>query len=186
MQGTPTLILNGDLDAQTPVWSAQAQTDHMQRPPGGSRVVFEKILNAAHGTAFRSPVKTAGAGPCGFQMLLSLLRNPDKPIDESCKSDLLPLDFSVSADYARAYLGVSDAYDGTLPTPTPSPTCPPPPASQESSEYVSAATFWGVAAPLVALALGLGAYNVFTALRRSSSSVRNKAMMQQLLETARA
>ena len=155
----PTLLLNGDLDAQTPLSSALAQKDHLR----GSNIKMKVLVGAAHGTVFVSPTKTPRSLPCGLQMFLSFLRNPLGPTNDSCMADLLPVEFRVPAALARSELGVDDAYDGVPVAPTPSPT----PESPPSSSGVSTGLFWGLVAPLAAATAALLLSAVCRMRRRS-------------------
>ena len=145
MGDIPTLMLNGDLDAQTPLSGAQAQRAHLR----GSNIRLKVLPGVVHMTTYFSPTKAPRSLPCGLQILLSFLGNPAGPINDSCIADLLPVDFHVSAETARSQLGVDDAFDGVPATPTP------PPPSPSSTGGVSIGLFLGVVLPLALVTVWL-------------------------------
>ena len=109
-----------------------------------------------------------------MQFLLSFLRDPSA-IRTDCLNDLLPIEYNVSAAVAEQVLGVDDAYDGVLPTVSPSP----PPAV--ASAGVSVGTFCGVVAHLAVLAFGLVAWIVLRERQRSHNVARDGEMRRSLL-----
>ena len=147
MMNVPVLLMNGDLDSQTPLKGVQMQRSSLR----GTSVVLKVLPGVGHGTAFLSPVKTPGQCSCSVQMLLSFVQRPGE-VNDSCISDLLPLNFHVDSRVALSLLGVADAYEGTIaPAPSPTPFPPPP------SDGIGQGLFWGIIAPLMAAVIVLGA-----------------------------
>ena len=130
----PTLLINGELDPETPLWSAQAQANNIQ----GSRslVVLPK---SGHMTFFDSPFIN-GTIPCGMQILINFLNNPDlNTVDTSCAKNIY-FNFSGEASVNEAVMGVSDIYEDAYEAP-------------EVEKVVSLYLFIGVEAGTVVLSI---------------------------------
>lgn len=103
----PILALNGTLDPQTPLETAQVTADHLTAP----HQTFVAVPFSPHGVIFESPVKTAGAPPCGLQMMHGFLADPTAPIDTACLDDLVPVEFTVSPEVAEFFFGTQDIWE---------------------------------------------------------------------------
>jgi pimeloyl-ACP methyl ester carboxylesterase len=103
----PMLMLAGTLDPATPV--------EMSRTVGanfhGQHQTFVEFSNAPHGVFDNTAVRTAGALPCGTQVILSFLGNPGVAPDTTCMADMKPLDFRGSPELAQAALGTADLWE---------------------------------------------------------------------------
>lgn len=55
---------------------------------------------------------TAAGGSCGLIDFYSFLLDPLTPPDPECLAYVVPIDFAVPADYASAYFGTEDAWEG--------------------------------------------------------------------------
>jgi pimeloyl-ACP methyl ester carboxylesterase len=109
----PLLMLNGTLDVQTPIETASRMKDHLNGP----HQTFIAIPNANHATIQQSPTRAlAGAGgqgpPCGFTIVMSFLDDPKGPLDTSCLSNLLPLDFSGDSAANDYFFGTKSIWTG--------------------------------------------------------------------------
>ena len=104
------LLINGDLDPQTPLWSAQSQNENI----GGNTHRLITVPFAVHGTMVKSPVKTKGKPDCVLQIFINFLNmeNPDvKTVDTSCLNDLF-FDFKGMPEVNKNIMGVEDIYEG--------------------------------------------------------------------------
>jgi hypothetical protein len=121
--GTPLLMMNGDLDPQTPIWVGGRAADHFT----GENQHFYTIPLAAHCVVGQSPVETEGGQACGMQIMLSFLADPAAEPDTACLGDLSPVDFAGVPEYVEYLFGASDLWENTggakarvLPVPPPS------------------------------------------------------------------
>jgi hypothetical protein len=64
---------------------------------------------------FSSPVKTAGAPPCGAQLLSSFIQDPTRDPDTSCLNDLLPVTFTASSKLDVQLFGTTDLWENSPP-----------------------------------------------------------------------
>ncbi|MCB9794359.1 MAG: alpha/beta fold hydrolase [Alphaproteobacteria bacterium] len=102
---TPLLMLNGELDPVTPHALAQAVAAHLDGP----NQTYVSFPASAHGVSFDSPV--AEGEPCGLQLMLAFLEDPEAPVDTSCVDETLPLPVDPPASYARYFFGTADAWE---------------------------------------------------------------------------
>jgi pimeloyl-ACP methyl ester carboxylesterase len=92
----PVLMLNSDIDPQTPLELAMHLRDDLHGPnqyfvtmPGGGHIViFNSLLNGGNS---EDPT-----GHCGSLVMLSFLDDPTRPPDTSCISNVEPLSFDAS------------------------------------------------------------------------------------------
>jgi pimeloyl-ACP methyl ester carboxylesterase len=103
----PILMLNGSLDPQTPLETAQVAEERLSRPGQ----TFVAVPNAVHGVIGGSPVATPGALPCGSQITFSFLEAPDAPVDTACLSDLRPVSFAFTAEESQEVFGTDDVWE---------------------------------------------------------------------------
>jgi pimeloyl-ACP methyl ester carboxylesterase len=103
----PLLMLAGTLDPATPI--------ELSRPVGahfhGPHQTFVEFLNVPHGVYEYSAVRTAGAQPCGTQVILSFLADPNAAPDTRCLADMKPIDFHGSSELAQSALGTADLWE---------------------------------------------------------------------------
>ncbi|KAH3731662.1 alpha/beta hydrolase fold [Pelomyxa schiedti] len=90
VSGLPLLMLNGNLDPQTPLFFAEEVYNHYAGTP---TVTFEIVNAAVHCTIANSPVNNSDT-PCGLQMLVSWLLSDTTSIDTTCMDHLLPIDWA--------------------------------------------------------------------------------------------
>eukprot|EP01028_Stygiella_incarcerata_P013548 TRINITY_DN82765_c0_g1_i1.p1 TRINITY_DN82765_c0_g1~~TRINITY_DN82765_c0_g1_i1.p1 ORF type:complete len:625 (+),score=137.88 TRINITY_DN82765_c0_g1_i1:98-1972(+) len=109
------LMLNGDMDAQTPMWYAQYLYERLTAKSKQLQIIH----GAVHGTLWWSIVKNSPV-TCSMQMMKSFFEDP-LLVDTSCLEDLEPVDFRGSNKaLAVEFFGVEDVFDGVLPS---SPSC---------------------------------------------------------------
>jgi len=84
----PLLLLNGDLDPQTPLKWATIASSHFRH--NNQKLVV--VPFAPHFTLLTSPVDNS-AFPCGMQLTASFFLSGGSSIDDSCLSHVQPIDF---------------------------------------------------------------------------------------------
>ena len=119
---TPVLMLNGSMDPQTPLETAQVAAERLT----AHGQTFVAVPDAVHGVLTGSPVATPGALPCGSQITFSFLEDPASPPDTSCLSDLLPISFDIPTEEAQQIFGADDAWENApmMVAPSPAPAVP--------------------------------------------------------------
>ncbi|MCU0693894.1 MAG: alpha/beta hydrolase [Polyangiaceae bacterium] len=103
----PLLMLNGDMDPQTPLASARVVEDHLR----AAHQHFVRVRLAAHTVAVQSPMNDVEQLPCGLQMILGFLGAPTAPLDTSCLAGLKRLDFEGDGVLAESVWGVASMWD---------------------------------------------------------------------------
>jgi pimeloyl-ACP methyl ester carboxylesterase len=109
----PMLMLNGTLDAQTPIETASLMQPKFTAP----HQTFVTIPTANHGTLFQSPVKTEGEPPCGFTIMMSFLDDPTVAPNLACLNDLASLSFNPPSSLGNAFFGTPNIWTGAPTTP---------------------------------------------------------------------
>lgn len=113
----PLLMLNGNLDPQTPIDTALPAADHFN----GQNQHFVEMPWAPHGVVFVSYTKenleTQEGLKCGEQIMFDFLSDPAATPDTSCLADLAPLEFSADSEVNKAtsleLFGTPDMWNGT-------------------------------------------------------------------------
>jgi hypothetical protein len=100
------LIMNGELDPQTPIEITRAFTEKFFSP----HTTFVSFPFSAHGAIWQALGRTADDAPCGYRILLSFLDNPQNP-DTSCVADSPPVSFESRREQAEAWFGTRDLWD---------------------------------------------------------------------------
>ncbi|PCC74595.1 alpha/beta hydrolase fold [Nannocystis exedens] len=113
----PMLMMNGTLDPQTPIEFADEIAPHYAKPGQ----TFVAVPDAPHGIVVRTPTVTAPHTPCGLSMFAAFVEDPLAPVDTSCLSDIVPLDFHGDPATAAALLGTTDAWEDGAPSTSPGP-----------------------------------------------------------------
>ena len=107
----PMLMINGDLDGETPIDLALAARDHYHGP----NQTFVIIPKATHAAGYQSPTTRPDGIPCGIDIMGSFVRDPRGPLDLSCLDDLEP--FSFDNDIAAfVYMDSGSVWDTTAVT----------------------------------------------------------------------
>ncbi|CAK4071566.1 unnamed protein product [Aphanomyces euteiches] len=106
------LILNGDLDPQTPPQGARVLLNRLQ---GGKKRLIT-FPDAAHATVMTTPVKTEGMVTCGMNLVAQFIyTNGDvASLDLACKADLVNTTFQIPPETAMKIVGAKDAYNGRV------------------------------------------------------------------------
>ena len=106
--------MNGLLDPQTPIDSAELSADELTAP----HQTFVAVPWSPHGVAFESPVKTPGAAPCGTQMMAQFIADPEAPIDTTCLDHLVPVAWDEDPAVVEVLFGAKDMWKTRLRPPT--------------------------------------------------------------------
>ncbi len=113
----PMLIMGGTMDPATPFRIGQRIFNHFNAA-NQHRVIVDR---AAHGVLNGSPIPGA-ADPrdtCGWNLVGQFLTKPEGPLDTSCKTQMLPFDFTGSPGLAASLFNSGDIYENTTPPPIP-------------------------------------------------------------------
>ncbi|KAL9646659.1 hypothetical protein ABK040_001083 [Willaertia magna] len=115
----PVLLLNGDTDPVTPLWSAIKQKENI----GGNLHDLIVVPYAVHGAIINSPTNYSDI-PCGVELIgnFILMQNPNVfTMNRSC-IDYISFNFSGSPIVNELIFGVDDiyedAYEATIPDTT--------------------------------------------------------------------
>jgi pimeloyl-ACP methyl ester carboxylesterase len=103
----PILMMNGDLDPQTPPWVAEPAVNYFT----GAHHYYFEFPRCPHGVITHSPVQTPGRQPCGVQMLIDFIDNPASAPDSACLTDILPIDFSGVPEHSQYLFGTEDMWE---------------------------------------------------------------------------
>lgn len=103
----PMLMLNGTLDAATPLAGTRTVRDHFTR----TAQTFVVIDGAPHAAVLNSPLKGDPDMHCGLLILESFLRDPLAEPDTSCLQELAPVSFDAPAGIALAAFGTADLWE---------------------------------------------------------------------------
>ncbi|MBI5535801.1 MAG: alpha/beta fold hydrolase [Deltaproteobacteria bacterium] len=105
---TPMLMMQGRLDPATSWYEASNVQDHYTQPSQ----TYVEFPNAPHGVSSATPLSDAAdAEHCGMRLLLAFAKDPKAPLDTSCVSQVLPINFKGTAALAQAMFGTSDFWD---------------------------------------------------------------------------
>jgi pimeloyl-ACP methyl ester carboxylesterase len=105
---TPMLMLQGELDPVTPHALALDVTEHFT----GAHQHWVDFPHSAHGASFDTPVVDDGSQePCGFQLILDFLADPQASLDTGCVDATLPLSFDPGQAYAEHFFGTDALWD---------------------------------------------------------------------------
>lgn len=104
---TPLLMMNGDLDPQTPLAVARELASHFE----GEHQWFITVPRAAHAVTVRTPVADPDDIQCGMQLLLSFLADPTTEPDRSCLADIPPERFVGDPELNRLVFGTPDLWE---------------------------------------------------------------------------
>lgn len=94
----PLLLMNGEVDAQTPIWDLDG-IDEVVSAPGQHFVAFPMSGHGSHHAA------------CGQELMRQFMRDPQAALDLGCADDLRILDFRGTSELARSVMGVDDLWD---------------------------------------------------------------------------
>lgn len=108
----PVLVLNGDLDVQTPIEGAR----QYQTKLTGAGKTFAFIPFANHGTIIQSTMRDGSEQACGLRIILDFLKSPAKP-DTSCTTQTAAPNVDVDADSARFFYNATSGWGTTLAAP---------------------------------------------------------------------
>jgi pimeloyl-ACP methyl ester carboxylesterase len=107
---SPVLVLNGELDPQTPV---ELTTEFTQKL-ASSHQTFVTFPFSAHDTVVQSWSRSADQVPCGYRIVLDFLQHPQSP-DTSCVADAPAVSFDSTPEQAETWFGTTDLWDNALP-----------------------------------------------------------------------
>lgn len=110
----PMLLLNGDMDPQTPVEFARFAKRHYP----GERQYLVELPTANHGTllwTLLQDIDISNVDTCAGRILFDFVNDPDTPPDTTCTARMIQPDFSGTSDQARdaalRYFGTSSLWD---------------------------------------------------------------------------
>jgi len=111
----PVLLLNGDLDAETPLKYAQQQAVNMGAP---ANVRLIEVPYSSHLTILNSHQHNSSM-TCGMEMMASFLNNDGQfpSVDTSCLSRLIAPSFTGNSDMDMLFFGVADIYEDAYEAP---------------------------------------------------------------------
>lgn len=101
----PMLMLNSDLDPQTPLRFARPARSVYS----GDHQTFVVLRGASHGAAFSSVIR-GGRTTCGILLMTQFMRDPTAPLDTSCTRELDLNNLDVSRNVAAFFLDTDDLY----------------------------------------------------------------------------
>jgi hypothetical protein len=87
----PMLMMNGTLDASTPLGAAEQFAESFQGP----MQTFVAFPGGSHGAAANTPL-IDGEGTCGLLVMQSFLSDPTAPPDRACIEQLSPVEWADS------------------------------------------------------------------------------------------
>lgn len=103
---TPVLFLQGGLDPATLLRKARVAKEHFTRPHQN----WVEVPTATH-TVIASSATTEKRS-CGTRIVMNFIEGPKAPLDTSCLSTLVPIDFPCSrTDLNQALFGTQDAWE---------------------------------------------------------------------------
>eukprot|EP01105_Mastigella_eilhardi_P020222 TRINITY_DN4799_c0_g1_i4.p1 TRINITY_DN4799_c0_g1~~TRINITY_DN4799_c0_g1_i4.p1 ORF type:complete len:276 (+),score=72.77 TRINITY_DN4799_c0_g1_i4:839-1666(+) len=113
VNGLPVLMMNGNLDPQTPLYLGTEVHRHLVAGTSPTSVTFELVDLAVHCTMANSPVDNSDV-PCGLQMMLSWLGSGLQAVNTTCLAHLLPVDWEGTTpdtqDLSTEMFGVPDLW----------------------------------------------------------------------------
>ena len=111
---SPVLMMNSDIDGQTPFSFAETFSTHF----AGSNQYLVQMTDAAHGTVFTLPMANdpnATQESCGSKIMFSFIENTNTVPDKSCLDSAFKLGFDPSTAQnqiaATMVFGTSDLWD---------------------------------------------------------------------------
>jgi pimeloyl-ACP methyl ester carboxylesterase len=113
----PLLMMNGTLDAQTPLAEAKDAETHFT----AANQAFFEVPGAPHGAIGGEPWSQPSP-PCSVQIVTSFVTHPDAPIDASCFGLVDPIAFEPDAATTQLFFGVPDPWGDAPPPAPPTPT----------------------------------------------------------------
>jgi len=102
----PMLMLNGTLDIETPLVTAEVAAWHYHAP----HQHFVRLPNAPHSAGHQSPTTRADGLPCGIAIMGSFVADPRAALDTSCIADMAPVVFE-NTRFAGFLFGTSSVWD---------------------------------------------------------------------------
>ena len=104
----PILMMNGTLDPQTPLRTADPLGAHFDSPTQHYVVVDR----AAHGILSQSRYETDPSQTCGWDLLEAFLREPSAPLNTACRTQTEEIDFSGEPWLAETFFGTENSLFG--------------------------------------------------------------------------
>jgi pimeloyl-ACP methyl ester carboxylesterase len=116
----PLLMMNGDLDPQTPIWVGDDAAEHFTGP-GQS---FLTVPRAAHCVIAQTPA-AEGERSCGMKLLLDFLGDPLLAPDTSCYAEIPEETFTGDPAWNEYLLGTRDLWENGPQLAAAAPASPP-------------------------------------------------------------
>ena len=104
--GTPMLMLNGDLDPQTPHSVASMVADQYTGP----HQHYVEVPFSPHIVVANSPMASEPGNVCGVGLLTQFVADEQAVLNLSCLDDLVPFAFSPTDELSMALFGEADVW----------------------------------------------------------------------------
>jgi pimeloyl-ACP methyl ester carboxylesterase len=102
----PMLMLNGTLDVETPLPTAEVAALHYHGP----HQTFVRLPNSPHAGGYQSPTTRPDGLPCGIDIMASFVADPRGMLDTSCIADMEPVRFDDDR-FARFFFGTTSTWE---------------------------------------------------------------------------
>jgi pimeloyl-ACP methyl ester carboxylesterase len=102
----PLLMLNGTLDAMTPLAGALEAAGRYTGP----QQHFVTLPHVPHGALYNTPTTRPGAPQCAVLLVAGFVADSSAPPDTTCVAELQPLPFE-DARTARSFFGTTSVWD---------------------------------------------------------------------------
>lgn len=103
----PVLVLQGQLDAKTPLATARTIEPHLR----GDHQHFVEVPDASHVVIASTPTTDGSPLPCGLLIMAGFVADPTGPLDLACLDHLVPLDFTGDPTTNATFFGTEDRWD---------------------------------------------------------------------------
>jgi pimeloyl-ACP methyl ester carboxylesterase len=104
---SPVLMLNGDLDPQTPIWLGELAAEHLAGPTAW----FVRVPRAAHAVIGQTPTPAGETVGCGLEMVLAFLEEPSQKPSTDCLAQIPEESFSGDPELNAYLLGTTDLWE---------------------------------------------------------------------------
>ncbi|MEJ7730749.1 MAG: alpha/beta fold hydrolase [Polyangiaceae bacterium] len=103
----PLLMLNGDLDPQTPIWLGELAAEHLS----GATAWFVRVPRSAHAVIGQTPVPEGQTVGCGLEMVLAFLEEPSHEPSTDCLAQIPEESFTGDPELNAYLLGTTDLWE---------------------------------------------------------------------------
>lgn len=103
----PVLVMQGDLDAKTPVWTARTIQNRLTRADQH----YVEFVDGTHAVIANSFTDDGSPIPCGVQLLSRFATQPGASLDLGCVDAVSRLDFVGESEENATFFGVPDRWE---------------------------------------------------------------------------